>query len=344
VICVPTPLTRALQPDLHFVEAAVEQVAALLRPGQLIILESTTYPGTTREVVVPRLERAGLRAGEEFFVAFSPERVDPGNPVYGITNTPKVVGGIDPESTELAAVFYSQAIERVVPVSSPDAAEMVKLLENTFRAVNIALANEMAQICEMLGINVWEVIEAAATKPFGFMPFYPGPGVGGHCIPLDPLYLSWKLKTLHYDARFIDLASCVNRERPHYVAARILEALRVAGKSGAGARVLILGVAYKPDIDDPRESPAIEVIEDLLRAGAHVMYADPHVPVLATETLVLRAQPLTDELVSTADCVVVITHHRDFDYDRILRHARLIVDTRNAFKNAQPTDATVIRL
>ncbi|HEY7033027.1 MAG TPA: nucleotide sugar dehydrogenase [Thermomicrobiales bacterium] len=344
VICVPTPLTDAGEPDLRYVTTAVDRVAASLRRGQLVILESTTYPGTTRDVVLPMLERSGLTVGRDVFLAFSPERVDPGNPKYGITNTPKVTGGIDAESTSLAALFYRQAIERVVSVSTPEAAEMVKLLENTFRSVNIALANEMAVICDRLGIDVWEVIGAASTKPFGFMPFYPGPGVGGHCIPLDPLYLSWKMKTLDVQTRFIDLASAVNHERPHYVVRRTEEALAAHGRTLAAARILVLGVAYKPDIDDARESPALDVIAELARAGAHVAYADPHVPTITAGGVAYTHQPPTADRLQRADCVLLITNHRAFDYSFIAHHARLIVDTRNAFKGAAVGYAALVRL
>jgi UDP-N-acetyl-D-glucosamine dehydrogenase len=343
VICVPTPLTADGEPDLRYVISAVDRVAATLRTGQLVILESTTYPGTTRDVVLPRLEATGLELGRDFFLAFSPERVDPGNPKFGITNTPKVTGGIDAESTHLAALFYRQAIERVVPVSSPESAEMVKLLENTFRSVNIALANEMAAICDRLGIDVWEVIGAASTKPFGFMPFYPGPGVGGHCIPLDPIYLSWKMKTLDYETRFIELASAVNHERPRYVARRTFEALESEGLPVAGADILVLGIAYKADIDDPRESPAIDIIQELTNAGAHVTYSDPHVPTITIGGTVYDSEALTPARLAAADCVLLATNHRAFDYGCIARYARLIVDTRNAFKDT-PGGATVVRL
>jgi UDP-N-acetyl-D-glucosamine dehydrogenase len=344
VICVPTPLTDERRPDLTYVETATAYVAQALRPGQLVILESTTYPGTTREVVLPRLEATGLRAGRDFFLAFSPERVDPGNPRFGITNTPKVTGGLDEESTELATLFYRQAIETVVPVSSPDAAEMVKLMENTFRSVNIGLANEMAIICDRLGIDVWEVIGAASTKPFGFMAFYPGPGVGGHCIPLDPIYLSWKMQSFDYETRFINLASAVNHERPHYVVHRTAEALNARGQSLAGANVLVLGVAYKPDIDDARESPAQDVIAALASGGAHVSYADPHVPSFTAGGRQYTGEPLTAARLEEADCVLLVTNHRAFDYGFIARHARLIVDTRNAFKGVAVGDAALVRL
>lgn len=329
-ICVPTPLSKTRDPDISHVAAATEQVARYLRPGQLIILESTTYPGTTREVILPQLEATGLRAGEDFFLAFSPERVDPGNAHYGIRNTPKVIGGVEERSTKLATLLYAQTIDTVVPVSSPEVAEMVKLHENTFRAVNIALANETALMCDRLGLDVWEVIDAAATKPFGFMSFYPGPGIGGHCIPLDPFYLSWKMKTLNYRTRFIELAAEVNAEMPHHVVDKIAAGLNEAERSVKGSNILVLGVAYKPHISDARESPALDIIGLLLQRGAHVTYSDPYVPQVRVLDTELQSVPLTEEHLSTADCVVVVTNHRDFDYAEIQRHACLIVDTRNA--------------
>jgi len=343
-ICVPTPLGKTRDPDISFVVEATRQVARSLRRGQLIILESTTYPGTTREVLLPLLEETGLRAGVDFFLAFSPERIDPGNREYGVRNTPKVVGGLDDASTALAALLYRQGIETVVSVSSPEAAEMVKLLENTFRAVNIALANETALMCARLGLDVWEVIEAAASKPFGFMPFYPGPGIGGHCIPLDPLYLSWKMRTLNYRARFIELAGDVNGEMPHHVVARVVDGLNRFERSVKGARVLVLGVAYKPDVDDTRESPALDIMRLLRERGARVAYSDPYVPAVSVDGQAFQAQPLTAEQLATADCTVIVTDHRVFDYDLVLRHARLIVDTRNALRGRSTTGAVVIRL
>lgn len=343
-ICVPTPLSKTRDPDISFVAAATEAVAAALRPGQLVILESTTYPGTTREVILPRLEAGGLRAGEDFFLAFSPERVDPGNPQFGIRNTPKVVGGIDEVSTELAALLYGQTVETVVPVSSPEAAEMVKLLENTFRSVNIGLANETALMCDRLGLNVWEVIGAAATKPFGYMPFYPGPGIGGHCIPLDPYYLSWKLKTLNYRARFIELAGEINAAMPHYVVTKVADGLNEFERSVRGADILVLGVAYKPDIDDARESPALDIIELLRQRGARVSYCDPHIPRLVLRDEELTSEPLTAERVAAADCVVIATNHHAFDYDLVARHARLVVDTRNALSAADGGGAILVGL
>jgi UDP-N-acetyl-D-glucosamine dehydrogenase len=341
VICVPTPLSKTRDPNISYVIAAADQVARALRPGQLVILESTTYPGTTRDVVLPRLLQSGLRAGEDFFLAFSPERVDPGNARYGIKNTPKVVGRLDPRSTDLAALLYQQAIETIVPVSSPEAAEMTKLLENTFRSVNIALANEVALMSDRLGLNVWEVIDAAATKPFGFMPFYPGPGIGGHCIPLDPYYLSWKMKTLNYRARFIELAGEINADMPHYVVGKIVDGLNEFGRSAKGSSVLVLGIAYKPDIDDPRESPALDVIGLLRQRGVSVTYSDPHIPTLDLFGDTLASKPLTAELLAASDCVVIVTNHRAFDYHLVVRHARLIVDTRNALRGI-PHDGTVV--
>jgi UDP-N-acetyl-D-glucosamine dehydrogenase len=343
-ICVPTPLSKTRDPDISAVAAATEAVSRALRPGQLIILESTTYPGTTREVILPLLEATGLRAGEDFFLAFSPERVDPGNQGFGIKNTPKVVGGLGERATELAALLYHQVVEKVVVVDSPEAAEMVKLLENTFRSVNIALANETALMCDRLGLDVWQVIEAAATKPFGFMPFYPGPGIGGHCIPLDPYYLAWKMKTLDYRARFIELAGEINAHMPAHVVSKVVDGLNEVERSVKGADILVLGVAYKPDIADARESPALDIIGLLRLRGAQVSFCDPHVPAVELQGTTLYSEPLTPERLAAADCVVIATNHRDFDYDLVTRHARLIVDTRNALKDTGPHAAAVIRL
>ena len=333
-ICVPTPLGKTRDPDISFVAAATEQVARTLRRGQFIILESTTYPGTTREVILPRLEATGLTAGEDFFLAFSPERIDPGNTTYGIRNTPKVVGGLDETSTALATLFYRQAIETVVPVSSPEAAEMVKLLENTFRSVNIALANETALICDRLGLNVWEVTDAAASKPFGFMPFYPGPGIGGHCIPLDPHYLSWKMKTLNYRTRFIELASEINSSMPQHVVTKVASGLNGMEKSVKGSDILVIGVAYKADIDDVRESPALDIIGLLQEMGAHVAYHDPHVDTITLPEGRLHSEALTAGRIAAADCVVIVTNHTSLDLNSIAKHSRLIVDTRNALDAA----------
>ena len=334
-ICVPTPLSKTRDPDISYVATATEQVARSLRRGQLIVLESTTYPGTTREVILPRLEQTGLKAGEDFFLAFSPERIDPGNTRYGIRNTPKVVGGLDQRSTDLAVLFYQQAIERVHPVASPEAAEMVKLLENTFRSVNIALANETALMCDRLGIDVWEVIDAASTKPFGFMPFYPGPGIGGHCIPLDPHYLSWKMKTLNYRARFIELASEINSSMPRHVVGKVAAGLNQRERSVKGSDILILGVAYKADIGDVRESPALDIIGLLQDDGANVLYHDPYVSEITLPTGRLQSEALTAERVAAADCVVIVTNHRALDLETVTQYARLVIDTRNAAKTGQ---------
>jgi UDP-N-acetyl-D-glucosamine dehydrogenase len=334
-ICVPTPLSKTKDPDMSFVESATREIEKRLKPGQLVILESTTYPGTTEEMVRPMLERTGLVVGREFFLAFSPERVDPGNPKYHVHNTPKVVGGTTPACTELACALYGAAIEKVHPVSSTASAEMVKLLENTFRSVNIGLVNEIAIMSKKLKLDVWEVIDAAATKPFGFMPFWPGPGLGGHCIPIDPLYLSWKLRTLNYKARFIDLASEVNTAMPDQVVETVAEALNARQRSVKGAKVLILGMAYKRDIDDVRESPAIDVMRLLEDRGAKVEYHDPYIPVVRDHghgEPTARSSPLTDQRVRRADVVVIVTDHSCFDYARIVRLARLVVDTRNATK------------
>ncbi len=339
-ICVPTPLRKTKDPDMSFVAAAVEGVAAHLRPGMLVILESTTYPGTTEEFVKPLLEASGLRAGRDFFLAFSPERVDPGNATFNTHNVPKVVGGIDADSTELAGSLYAAAIERIVTVSSPRVAEMVKLLENTFRAVNIGLANEVALMCDRLGVDVWEVVDAAATKPFGFMPFYPGPGLGGHCIPIDPFYLSWKAKQIGFDSRFIELAGQVNGAMPHFVVQKIADALNDRRKAVNGSTVLVLGVAYKRDINDIRESPSLDVMTALTQRGAHVRYSDPHVPLLRADQwhggVELHSEPLTAAVVAQADCVVILTDHRVIDYDMVRRAASIVVDTRNAIEGRYP--------
>jgi UDP-N-acetyl-D-glucosamine dehydrogenase len=337
-ICVPTPLRKTKDPDISYVVSAAEHVAATLHPGQLVVLESTTYPGTTEELLLPMFERTGLRVGHDFFLAFSPERIDPGNPRFNVRNTPKVVGGVTEQCTRLAAALYGAAVERVVPVGSPRAAELVKLLENTFRAVNIGMANEMAQMADLLGVDVWEVIEAAATKPFGFLPFYPGPGLGGHCIPIDPHYLAWKLRTLNYRARFIELASEVNGEMPRFVVEQIALALNEHGKCLNGSRVLVLGVAYKRDVSDVRESPALDVIELLQQRHARVSYADPYVRELRLPHETLRAEPLTEEALDAADCVVIVTDHARVDYERVVRHAPLVIDTRNATAHLPAAD------
>ena len=333
-IAVPTPLRKTKDPDMSFVVSACQEVAKYFRPGKLVILESTTYPGTTDELLLPMLERPGLRVGEHFFLCFSPERVDPGNPNFQTLNIPKVVGGITPACTKMGALFYEQALEKVVPVSSTQVAEMVKLLENTFRMINIGLVNEMALMCDRMGINVWEVIDAAATKPFGFMPFYPGPGLGGHCIPIDPFYLSWKSKQAGVEARFIELAGAINGQMPHFVVEKIQNALNDHSKPVKGSHIHILGVAYKRNIDDVRESPALDIMLLLERRGAKVTYSDPFVPSLRLDHGDREMKP-EDSLVNAAiaDCVVVVTDHADFDYPAILERSKLIVDTRNAYRN-----------
>jgi UDP-N-acetyl-D-glucosamine dehydrogenase len=330
-ICVPTPLRKTKDPDMSYVIQAVEQVTRYAHPGMLIVLESTTYPGTTEELIEPTLRNAGFVIGGDIFVAFSPERIDPANPRYNVRNTPKVVGGVTEACTQAAAALYAPAVDHVVSVSSPTTAEMVKLLENTFRAVNIGLVNEIALMCDKLGINVWEVIEAAKTKPFGFMPFYPGPGLGGHCIPIDPLYLSWKLKTLNYTARFIELASEINASMPTYVVSKIADALNDDSKSIRGSKVVVLGVAYKRDVDDVRESPALDVVHLLREKGAQVSYHDPHVPSFRLEDNTrLESTAYSSDLIANADCVVIITDHKAIDWNDVMANASLVVDSRNA--------------
>jgi UDP-N-acetyl-D-glucosamine dehydrogenase len=328
-ICVPTPLSKTRDPDVSYIVKAAESVARTLRAGQAIVLESTTYPGTTRELMLPTLQQRGLNVGEDFFLAFSPERVDPGNPQWGTRNTPRVVGGVTPACTRVVTALYRPAIETLVPVSSPEAAELVKLLENTFRSVNIGLVNEMAIVCDKLGVDVWEVIEAAATKPFGFMKFTPGPGLGGHCIPIDPHYLAWKMRALNYKTRFIEVAGEVNAEMPEFWVSKVVEALNNQARAVRGARVLVVGVAYKRDIDDMRESPAIDIIRLLQRLGAEVRYHDPHVPAITEDAVQLRSVPLDAEQVRGADCVVIVTDHSGLDYAMVGREARAVVDTRH---------------
>jgi UDP-N-acetyl-D-glucosamine dehydrogenase len=334
-ICVPTPLRKTKDPDLSYVVKAVEAVAAVLKPGQLIILESTTYPGTTDEVVQPLLESRGLKADVDFFLAFSPERVDPGNQTYNTRNIPKIVGGSGPASTEAAALLYGSAVKTVVQVSSTRVAEMVKLLENTFRAVNIGLVNELALMCHKMDIDVWEVIDAAKTKPFGFMPFYPGPGLGGHCIPIDPFYLSWKARQNGFECRFIELAGNINSAMPDYVVELVSEALNTARKSINGSRVHLIGVAYKKDVNDMRESPALDVLELLIKRGANVSYSDPYVAELKHTTGTLSSIDLAGAIASAPDCAVICTDHTVFDYDALVESGTLLVDTRNALKNRQ---------
>lgn len=340
-ICVPTPLRKTKDPDISFILNAVSEISKRLRKGQIIILESTTYPGTTDEMLLPELSQSGLTVGKDFYLAFSPERVDPGNKIYRTKDTPKIIGGITPQCTRKATAYYKKIFDKVVPVSSTKCAEMVKLLENTFRSVNIGLVNEVALMCDRLGLDVWEVIDAASTKPFGFMAFYPGPGLGGHCIPIDPHYLSWKLKTLNYYAKFIELAGDINANMPGYVVNKIISALNRVGKPLKNARIIIVGAAYKKDVGDLRESPALDVIELLHREGAHVEYNDPYVSEIREAGLELRSRPITAKLLKTADCVVIITNHGSYDYEFICRHARLIMDTRNATKNIRTTTPIV---
>jgi len=333
-ICVPTPLRKTKDPDMSYIVSAVEEIAKYFHPGLLVILESTTYPGTTDELLLPTFEKLGLKVGQDFFLCFSPERVDPGNPIYQTSNTPKVVGGVTPACTEMGRLFFSQALDTVVPVASTRVAEMVKLLENTFRMINIGLVNEMAIMCDGMGINVWEVIDAAATKPFGFMPFYPGPGLGGHCIPIDPFYLSWKTKQSGIEARFIELAGYINGNMPHFVVDKIQNALNDRGKAVKGSHLHIAGVAYKRNIDDMRESPALDVILLLMKRGAKVTYSDPYVPQLKLDNLILESNDITASA-TAADCVVIITDHSNFDYPALVESSNLVVDTRNALKGIE---------
>ncbi len=344
-ICVPTPLRKTGDPDLSFILSVSDELAKYMHPGMVVVLESTTYPGTTREILLPKLgEAIGLKVGQDFFLAFSPERVDPGREDWTTINTPKVIGGITEACTEVAATWYRGALETVVSVSSSEVAEMAKLLENTFRMINIGLVNEMAVMCDRLGIDVWEVIDAAATKPFGFMKFTPGPGLGGHCIPIDPLYLSWKLRSLNYTAKFIELASEINLGMPRYVVQKVQDALNDHGKALKGSKVLVLGVAYKPDIDDLRESPAIDVIGLLTQKGAEVEYHDPYVSHLKEEEFDLVCVPDLLTAVRQADCVVIVTNHSTYDYPAILEAAQCIVDTRNALGSAGRDNPKVVRL
>jgi UDP-N-acetyl-D-glucosamine dehydrogenase len=348
-ICVPTPLRKTGDPDLSFILSATEELVKYIHKNMVVVLESTTYPGTTREILLPRLEEErGLIIGENFYLAFSPERVDPGREDWTTINTPKVIGGITEKCTEVAANWYAQALESVVPVSSAEVAEMAKLLENTFRMINIGLVNEMALMCNRLDVDVWEVIEAAATKPFGFMKFTPGPGLGGHCIPIDPLYLSWKLRALNYTARFIELASEINTSMPRHVVSLVQDTLNECRKPIKGSQILILGIAYKPDIDDLRESPALDVIGLLEQKGAHVSYHDPFIPKLEHDGWMMDSVPDTSSeflaAVSQADCVVIITDHSYYDYPAILDAAQLIVDTRNALGKLKKYNPKVISL
>lgn len=343
-ICVPTPLRKTRDPDMSYIVQATRSISEICARGMLIVLESTTYPGTTEEVVLPEIIRDGWAVGEDIFIAYSPERIDPGNKRYSVRNTPKVVGGITGHCTEVAAAMYRSAVDEVIAVSSPTAAEMVKLLENTFRAVNIGLVNEMALMCDKLNIDVWEVIRAAATKPFGYMPFFPGPGLGGHCIPVDPHYLSWKLKTMNYNARFIELASEVNTSMPYYVIDKIVDALNNRERAVRGSTIVILGVAYKRDVDDVRESPALDIISLLRQKGASVSYCDPHVPEIRLENeFHMRSESACPGQLQDADCVVIVTDHSAFDWAEIAKHSKVIVDTRQVLHDVKGS-ATVYTL
>jgi UDP-N-acetyl-D-glucosamine dehydrogenase len=346
LLCVPTPLTPKREPDMQFIENTAHSVAKNLRPGQLIILESTTYPGTTVELLQPILESSGLKGGEDFAIAYSPEREDPGNPQYSTADIPKVVGGINKESARLASDFYNTAIQTVVEVSSTQAAEMSKLLENIFRSVNIAMVNELKILCHRMGIDIWEVIRASSTKPFGFMPFYPGPGLGGHCIPIDPFYLTSKAREYDFPTKFIELAGEVNTAMPYYVIQRVMEALNYKKKPINGSKVLLLGIAYKKDVDDPRESPSFKLIELLQEKGAEVIYNDPHIPTMPTGrkySFSMNSIELTPETLATVDCVLLSTDHSAYDYQFILDHADLIIDTRNAFTGLQGAADKVVQ-
>lgn len=347
IICVPTPLTINRDPDISYIKAASEKIAENLRQGQLVTLESTTYPGTTEEVILPILTKTGLRIGLDFFLAYSPERVDPGNKQFTTQNTSKVVGGITPVCLELAYTLYQQTIINVVPVSSTAAAELTKIFENTYRAVNIALVNELMMLCERMGIDIWEIVEAAGTKPFGIQTFYPGPGVGGHCIPIDPFYLTWKAREYNFHTRFIELAGEINVEVSNYVVQKVVRVLNDNHKSVRDANVFVLGVAYKKDVNDLRESPALRVIELLRAQGADLSYHDPNIPVIEPQdgsTVFLTCQPLTDELLAQADCVLILTDHSNVDYNQVASSARLIVDTRNAMKNVISNRDKIIKI
>ncbi|MGC8639308.1 MAG: nucleotide sugar dehydrogenase [Isosphaeraceae bacterium] len=347
IVCVPTPLTDAREPDLTYIVKSTEAIAATLRPGQLIVLESTTYPGTTRQIVLPLLTEQGLAPGRDFFLAFSPEREDPGNPQFSAPTIPKVVGGLEPASLELAVALYGKVVVRVIPVSSPEVAEACKILENTYRAINIALVNEMKVLYDRMGINVWEVIEAARSKPFGFQAFYPGPGLGGHCIPIDPFYLTWVARKYGMATRFIELAGEINTSMPAYVVSRVADALNEQSKPVKGSTITLLGMAYKKDVDDPRESPGFELMDLLLAKGASVSYNDPHIPVLPRMRhyphLCMSSQELTADYVRSQDCLVIVTDHSAYDWNWIAEHASLIIDTRNAMKGVNSARARIVR-
>lgn len=343
-ICVPTPLSKTKTPDLTYIIGAIESLAPRLHAGQLVVLESTTYPGTTEELIRPAIEKHGWTVGQDIFLAFAPERVNPGDSTFTTKNTPKIVGGVTPRCRELTAALYGAIVDNVVTVSSPMVAETAKLLENTFRAVNVALINEMALMCQRLGVDVWEVIEAAKTKPFGYMAFYPGPGLGGHCIPIVPHYLAWKLKSLGYEARFISLADDVNVAMPAHVVSLVADALNDDAKPLRGSRILVLGITYKPDVADTRESPSLEVLDQLRAKGADAVFHDPHVGTIESGGIVLETVTLDEAAVAAADCVVIATDHREYDWPWLTKHARLIVDTRNATAGIKPTTARIVKL
>ncbi len=343
IICVPTPLYKTKEPDVSYIVAAVENIKKYMKKGQLVVLESTTYPGTTEEVMLPILESTGLKEGKDFYLAFSPERIDPGNEKYGTKNTPKIIGGISKNSTKLAKLLYEQAIDTVIPVSSAKVAEMVKLLENTFRIVNIGMVNELMLMCDKLGVNVWEVIDAAKTKPYGFMPFYPGPGVGGHCIPVDPIYLSWKARMHGFEARFIDLSSQVNSEMPHYVVDKITAALNCCKKPLKGSKILVMGVAYKKDVKDLRESPSLEIIDLLVGKGALVSYYDPYLPYLKIGGINMKCLKFDKNAFKDSDCVVIATDHSNVDYKFVVENSDIVVDTRNVLKGIK-SKQNVVRI
>jgi nucleotide sugar dehydrogenase len=347
IICVPTPLTITRDPDISYIQASTEEIVKRLRPGQIVTLESTTYPGTTEEIILPILEKTGLKVGKDFFLAFSPERVDPGNKRFSTKNTSKVVGGMTPVCLEIAYTLYDQTIANVVPVSSPAAAELTKVFENTYRAVNIAMVNELMMLCDRMGIDIWEVVEAAGTKPFGIQTFYPGPGVGGHCIPIDPFYLTWKAREYDFHTRFIELAGEVNVEVSYYVVNKVVRALNSVNQSLKDANVLVLGVAYKKDIDDMRESPALKIIELLRKQGAKITYHDPYIPVVEPHggsTLHMESVPLTDEALTSSDAVLILTDHTAVDYERVVGKAKLVVDTRNATKDVQENRVKILKI
>ncbi|MGQ9631120.1 MAG: nucleotide sugar dehydrogenase [bacterium] len=343
-ICVPTPLNKNKEPDISYIINVTEKIAEHLHRGELVVLESTTYPGTTEEVILPRLEESGLKVGEDFFLAFSPERVDPGNKLYKTHNTPKVVGGVTPNCTEVARELYEKIVKDVKTVSSPRVAEAEKLLENVFRSVNIALVNELAVLCKRMGIDIWEVIDAASTKPYGFMPFYPGPGLGGHCIPIDPYYWSWKAREYDFHAKFIELAGEINDNMPYYVVSLVQNALNDLGKSLRGSKILVLGVAYKKDIDDFRESPALKIIKALKEMGADVVYNDPYIPSVKIGDGMVESVEASDDILQESDCVLITTDHSVYDYNRIVEKARLVVDTRNATRCVKTRGAKIVKL